>query len=473
MREIQSRGKYLIKNTAIFAIGSFSTKLITFFLVPIYTYTLTTEEYGTIDLVFAISLIIIPIIMCNIGEAVCRYALDKGANYEEILTVAFIWLIIGHLFGIIVIPIMHCIEIVRPYAVEIYLYTIFVSTNTVLLSYFRGREELISYTFCSFVSSLMIAILNIVFLVVLKMGIQGYLWAYILSYAISNILALVLGKHYKVIKHFSFNKKLITDMSKFSLTLVPNSLLWWITNSSDRILVTKMVSAAANGLYTVSYKIPSLMSVLSTVFMQAWQFSAIREIDSDDKEEYNNFMYDSYFRVVSIITGFLLLAIKPILKILVAPTYYESWRFSPFLILGYMFMTLATFVGTVYYVEKDLKGNLISAAVGAMVNIILNFVLIPIVGAIGAAVATCFSYLFIYLYRVIDTRKYLRLRVITKEYLIILVVLIVMLVTIYCEFDISYLFLSIQYFIVVFLSRKFISMYTIKLKELVLKRVTR
>ncbi|UZQ50362.1 lipopolysaccharide biosynthesis protein [Clostridium kluyveri] len=470
MGEIESRGKYLIKNTAIFAIGSFGTKLIAFFLVPMYTYVLTTAEYGIIDLVFSICSIITPIIMCNIGEAVCRYALDKGANYDEILTVAFIWLIIGHLSGIIIIPIMHYIQIISSYGIEIYLYTLIVSTNTVLVLYLRGREKLISYILCSFISSLVIAVLNVIFLVVLNLGIKGYLWAYILSYALSNVVALILGKHYKVIKYFSFNRKLMMDMSKFSLTLVPNSLLWWITNSSDRILVTRMVSADANGLYTVSYKIPSLMSTVSTIFMQAWQFSAIREINSDDREEYNNFMYDSYFRILSIITGFLLLSIKFILKIFVSPDYYKSWQFSPFLILGYMFMTLGTFVGTVYYVEKDLKGNLISASIGAIVNIILNFILIPIIGAMGAAAATCLSYLFIYLYRVIDTRKYLRLKVVTKEYFIILFFLILMLVTVYYEFNISYLFLLSEYSIVVFLSRRLILTYVGSVKRFLFVR---
>ena len=268
----ESRGKYLIKNTAIFAIGGFSTKLIGFLLVPLYTYVLTTEEYGTIDLVFAICSIIIPIIMCNIGEAVTRYALEKGANYDEILTVSFIWLLIGHVVGIIIIPILYSIDIANAYVIQIYLYTLLVSTNTVLLAYLRGREKLISYTICSVISAAVIALLNIIFLLVFKLGINGYLMAYIISYAISNIIALILGKQYKVIKNFSVNKKLIRNMSIFSITLVPNSVLWWVTNASDRILVTKMVSVAANGLYTVSYKIPSLMTTFSTIFMQACSF---------------------------------------------------------------------------------------------------------------------------------------------------------------------------------------------------------
>ena len=177
-------------------------------------------------------------------------------------------------------------------------------------------------------------------------------------------------------------------------------------------------------------------------------------------------MYDSYFRIVSILAGFLLITIKPILKIFVSPAYYGSWRYSPYLILGFMFMTMGSFVGTVYYVEKDMKGNLISAAVGAMVNIILNLILIPIIGASGAAVATCLSYLAIYLYRIIDTRKYLKLRAITKEYLLITIILLSMIVTIYCDFSLSYLLLCVEYTVVIILSRRFVYKYVIKLIKL-------
>ena len=51
MVQESSRAKYLIKNTAIFAIGNIATKLITFFLVPLYTNALATDQYGTADLV--------------------------------------------------------------------------------------------------------------------------------------------------------------------------------------------------------------------------------------------------------------------------------------------------------------------------------------------------------------------------------------------------------------------------------------
>ena len=74
-----NKNKYLLKNSAIFAIGNIGTKLINFFLVPYYTYVLSSEQYGTVDLLFTVCSLIIPVVMCNINEAVCDSSWIKMA----------------------------------------------------------------------------------------------------------------------------------------------------------------------------------------------------------------------------------------------------------------------------------------------------------------------------------------------------------------------------------------------------------
>ena len=409
MSNNNERNKYFIKNTAIFAIGNMSTKLISFLLVPLYTYVLSTSDYGTIDLVFTLCGILTPVVMCNIGESIKRFSLGHDASNNEILTVAFIWIGIGIVLTTAISPLFKFYDAVSSYVIQMYIYILIYAINIVFTEYLRGKEKFISYTVCSVTTSLIIAVLNIVFLVVLKLGIQGYFLAYIIAYSCSALLAFILWKPYKVFKHWAFNKILFKEMSAFSIMLVPNSLFWWVINSSDRIMVTSILGAAANGLLTVAYKVPSLMTTLSSIVMQAWQYSAIKEKESSDKSEYSNKMFDVYIKFTSLLASFLIVAVKPMLSIYVAPEYYSAWQYSPFLIVGFMFLTLATFVGTSYYVEKDMKGNLTSAFWGAIVNVALNFILIYKVGIIGATVASCISNIVIFAYRMADTKKYLKL----------------------------------------------------------------
>ena len=71
-----NREKTLLKNTVIISIGTICTKLITFLLLPLYTSVLTTEEYGIVDLLNTLSLLLIPIITFQMEQAVFRELIE-------------------------------------------------------------------------------------------------------------------------------------------------------------------------------------------------------------------------------------------------------------------------------------------------------------------------------------------------------------------------------------------------------------
>ena len=421
----ESRGNYLAKNTAIFAIGSIATKLITFFLVPLYTNILTTAEYGVVDLVNTLSTVLGPILILNIYEAVLRFALDKGADYNKIMSIGLTILGGGLTVGLLIIPITSTIDGYGQYSVFIYFYVLSLAASLLFLSYLRGKEKLVLYSIGNVIHTLSIAVLNIIFLAVLHKGIKGYFTAYIIANAISVVFAYYAGNVRDVIWNFKWDSTLAKAMTKYSVVLIPNTFMWLITNSSDRVMVTTMISAAANGLYAVSYKLPSLVNTFSVVFNQAWNYSAIRENESVDRDQYNTQVYNGVV-AVAVVSGVALMAIMKIfLKIYVGQEYFEAWRYTPYLIIGYVFLTLGTFLGTSYTVNKDSKGYLFSGTSGALINIVLNFALIPVIGISGAALATCTSYIVVYVYRCIDTKKYVRINILNKKHLISYFVMII------------------------------------------------
>ena len=115
--------------------------------------------------------------------------------------------------------------------------------------------------------------------------------------------------------------------------------------------------------------------------------------------------------------GLLLLA-KPFLKIYVSDSYYDAWRYTPFLIIGCVYLTLGTFMATSYTVHKDSFGYLFSGSFGAVFNILLNFILVPVIGVYGAALATCISYIAVFMFRVFHTRKYIKYDIWYKEFIL-------------------------------------------------------
>ena len=120
----KNRSKYLLKNTAIFALGSIGTKVISFFLVPLYTNILSTSEYGVVDLVTTICTVLAPILILNINEAIMRFSLDENANTTEIMSVGIMLLGMSFIGGLILIPMASPFPIISEYAAYLYSYTI-------------------------------------------------------------------------------------------------------------------------------------------------------------------------------------------------------------------------------------------------------------------------------------------------------------------------------------------------------------
>lgn len=402
-----SRGKYLIKNTVIFAIGNMASKLITFFLVPLYTNALSTAEYGTVDAINTICMVLAPVLIMNISESVMRFSLDKDAEYTKILSTGISFLILEIVITLPVIPISSMFESIRGYGLYIYFFTITSSGSQLFLCYLRGKEKLVHYSIGNVIHTLAIAIFNIVFLLVLKEGVIGYFTAYILAAIITMIYAIIAGGVLGDLKAFKIDSDLTRNMLKYSVVLIPNTFMWWIMNSSDRIMVISMVNVAANGIYAISYKLPTLVSTTTTIFNQAWSYSAIREDGAKDEEEYNNSVFQKLTSAVVLIGLMILTFAKPFLNVYVTEAYFNSWKYVSFLTIGCVYLTLATFMATSYTVHKDSFGYLFSGMFGALLNILLNFILIPIIGVYGAAIATCFSYIAVFIFRFFHTRKYI------------------------------------------------------------------
>ena len=173
-------------------------------------------------------------------------------------------------------------------------------------------------------------------------------------------------------------------------------------------MVTGFVGGAENGLYTAASKIPNFVILFSTVFIDAWQLSAVDEYDSESREHFFTKVFRVYSGGVFVVASALILVCQILTKILVADSYYTSWKYVPVLIIATSFSCLVNFLASIYMAEKKSFMGMVTALSGAFTNIVLNFVLIPVMGANGAAVATVISFIVVFVFRGQNTRKYLK-----------------------------------------------------------------
>lgn len=412
-----NRAKYLFNNTLIFAIGNFGTKLISFFLVPIYTYTLSVADYGTADLITTVSFVMAPLLTLNLSDAVLRFPLDKKGNDNQILTVGIVALLFAHLAGLFMIPLAKQFSNTANFATLLYLYCVTSATSSMMQAFLRGLEKLRQFAFGNILCTACTAGFNILFLVVFDWGVSGYLLAYVLAFLVTTIYSAFASGLFGRLCHLSFDKKLFMEMLKYAIVLMPSTFMWWIINSSSRVIVTAMLGAAANGILAVAYKMPSIISVIANTFTQAWSYSAIHEDGSEDRDQFTSNVFDKLMLSAGLLTLVLMMVIRPVTMLYVSSEYVSAWQLSSWLLLGNFLLTIGNFLGTPYTVHKDSVGYLATTAIGAVLNVVLMIVFIPVLGLYGSVVATLLGYLAVVVFRFFHTRKYIHINVAWARYL--------------------------------------------------------
>jgi O-antigen/teichoic acid export membrane protein len=197
-------------------------------------------------------------------------------------------------------------------------------------------------------------------------------------------------------------------MLKFSIPYIPTTMMWMITSASDRFIVTAFAGAAENGLYAAAYKLPTIISLAGGVFIEAWQFSSVSDAKPEERAKFFGTVYRNYMGIMFMGTSVLIAGSELLTMILLADSYYSSWKYVPVLAIAMIFSAFSAFMGSVYFLQKRSVRSFVTASIGAATNLLLNFTLIPYFGAMGAAVATVVSYMVAFVIRAIDTAKYLK-----------------------------------------------------------------
>lgn len=402
--------KKLISNTIIFGIGTFGSKFLVFLLMPLYTSVLKKSEYGVVDLIIQTSNLLIPIVSLGIANAVIRFGLDKSVKKSDVFSIGLVTILGGFAVFLILIPILSRISYISGNTALIYLFVLMSCLRTLCSQFVRAKEYVRLYALDGVLSTITIILFNVLFLVVIKLGVTGYILAIVASDFLSTVFLFFSANLKRYVKLKNINKDLAKSMIKYSIPLIPATIFWWITNVSNRFIVAYVLGSEANGLFAVSYKIPTLVVLVSNIFMDAWQMSAVSEEDQASRSKFFSKVFNSYQSILFMCASGIILFSKLVTKILVTDAYYLSWKYIPFLSMATTFSCLVTFLGSVYMVEKKSMLTLSTTIVGAVVNVVLTFILIHKFGVNGAAFATFISYLIVFLLRAVNIRNFITIK---------------------------------------------------------------
>lgn len=408
----------LLKDTFIFAIGNFGSKIILFFLVPLYTNTLTREEYGIADYVFTMAQLLVPLVSISIWEGVVRIGLKNGVKKEDVLCDSLLVFLFSVVLVILTTPAWSFYRPIANWRYYLSLYALTYILNQIELNYIKIKERNKLFAITSIIQTLVLATVNILLLVVFKLGIKGYLIANITAVFAADIIVALAGGLLADVRAGHINIDLLKQMLKYSAPLVLNNISWWVIHSSDKFMIEAMLTEGDLGLYTVSSKIPSLINVLVSVFTQAWGLSSIREIESTNDKSFYTKVFESYSVVLFVFMLLFTVIVKPFMGIYVGKEFTEAWRYVPLLFYAAVFQAFSAFFGGLLGAMQKSMKTMTTTIIGGIANVIINYIFIRLVGVWGALIGTVSAYVIILIIRAIVVQKDIDLPIDWQRFLI-------------------------------------------------------
>ena len=383
-------------------------------MLPFYTAWLSVEQYGDVDLVSTYVSLIMGLVTLCMTDAIFRF--PQGCKFSEqrnfftsgislvsisILVFGFIYFLVLYLWG------NNSWGIIYTYSGYIYFILIFSFIQLYFQQFSRSIDRMGVYVTSGIVLTSLTVVVSL--FLVPKYGANGFLLSQIVGFIGASFYTFFKIRiyHYLSISHVSL--PVIKEMLAYSIPMIPNATLWWLLGTSNRLFLEYFQGVEQVGIFAVSNRFPSIITMVFNTFFLSWQISVLEEFKKTDFKRF----YNNIFRVcfVLLITVSILLSISSfwLIKVFASEKFIESWRYIPFLGVASVFSSLSTFAGTMFMAFKKTRYYLTTSLWGALFCVLLNLILIRWIGIMGATLSLLISHLLILILRIVKSDRYVLL----------------------------------------------------------------
>lgn len=409
------KNKYraLAGNMLVLTIGQFSSKLLVYVMLKFYTSMLGEAGFGKMNIIISTAGLLISVVTLSIADGVLRFALEKNNNGKMVYSIGVNVCIVGSIVFAALTPVIGMIPMLKGYQWLMLVYVFVGSIKEVSGIYVRCRytpNGVKLFAVDGIITTVATILFNLLFLGVFGMGVEGYIWAVIAGDVTSLVFLNATAKLFSQYHPFRNDRTLRNSMLRYSIPLMPTMIMWAIINSSDMYMVEGFISPEANGIYSFAYKFPNLVTIVVGIFAQAWRMTAITERNSRTTSLFYSNTLSMQQTMMFLTCGGIMLILRPVIIPFFGDARFASaYFYVPTLLFATIFQAMDNFLSSIYEAARKTSHAMISSTIGAAANILLNLILIPIpqLGIEGAAIATLASYVIVFIYRIIDTKKYL------------------------------------------------------------------
>lgn len=468
-KQVEQNNKALLTGTIVYAIGNLGTKILTFLIVPLYTYYISTSDMGDYDLLMTSVSLLAPIVSLKISDATYNWMIKQTMSNEVCIKATYNYLLKSCALSAVVVGIIgHFAHIwnLKLFLAILVLDPVLETTQKIL----RGLKNQKLFAASGIIYTGILVTLNFITVCVMKLGVTSLLVNTIISQLVSITLIFALEKRMRCLAGTVDKSTLLgtqKEMLKYSMPLVPSTLSWWVMSVSDRYVVRFFLGSSFNGIYAIATKFPSVLQTFFVLFNNAWTDMALANLHSkEENSKYVSSLFEKMY-MFSFSAIFCLIPItKVVTQVILSSDYKIGSIYIGFLYLGAIFQGFSTFASVGYLQSKKTARAATSSLAGAIVNLLVDFILIKSVGLFAAALSTYAGFLVMWLVRMYDIRKDWPIAVNVPKFTIMtLVATIIATVTIWTTIETDTIMTVLFGVLFIVLNRNYIKIVTQKIKH--------
>lgn len=406
------RIKRFIKTAVTYLAGNIFSKLVTFFLIPLYTNKLTTESYGDYDVVLTIVTLLVSVAFFQIWDGMFRMSFDYDdlADKYKIISICFK----GYLIGIIVFSLAYY-GVLKVMSLEMSIWSLLfgVSFGLQYMYSFSTRIFLRNKLFAlsGAANTLALAVSNIVLIVGFNRGVESLFISQVIG-AIVQILIIEARLHIlRNIKGMGFDYSTFNRVLRFSVPLCIATVSYWLLSGYTKIIIKKVCGSSDNGLFAIASSLSNMAVLAVNVFQFAWNETAYLMSGEQDRNKTYKKCLDLLFCTVWICCAAFCIMIRIIYPYYIGQDFQASSIVIPYLMLGVSANAIAGFLGTLFMTEQKTSHIMTSTFVAAAFNIGLSELMTKRFGLVGAVLVLSGSFMLLMILRLFQVRANLKISI--------------------------------------------------------------
>ena len=392
--------KKVLLNSIIYSVSGIITKCFSFFLMPLYTVYLTTEDYGITSLAASFASVMCYLVSFSLFSAIKRFYVDLKEQPEKLKrfygsVVTFVFLS-GLVFGAI-------FTIGRAY-VSKYLFSgidyypvifvclislVFHCEQMIFDNIMKSQQKAFKSSISSMGFFFLTVLFNILFVVVLKQGALGSILAGTLAYIIYTVYFVVEMLATKKIV-FCLDWKLLKSALNYSLPIMPHNLSTHIAVFVSKILIGGTTSLANVGIYAVASQFATIADTIQYYVSSAygpWLYEKLHLKEGSYKQSIRDTS-----KLLSGIIGVLMIGIAlfahDYIVLFIDKSYIGAWKYVPLIVTVYVIKIIYYFyVEVLFYYKKASRLLFVATLSSSILNVLFSAFLIPLFGVCGSIYA--------------------------------------------------------------------------------------